>query len=38
MELKTKKKEEGATALGFVFFVFLFAILCQSLHRIMNAF
>lgn len=37
MELKTKKKEEGVTALGFVFFIFSFAILGHSLHVVMNA-
>lgn len=37
MELKTKKKEEGITALGFVFFIFSFAILGHSLHVVMNA-
>lgn len=35
--MKTKKKEEGVTALGFVFFIFSFAILGHSLHVVMNA-
>ena len=35
--MKTKKKEEGVTALGFVFFIFSFAILGHSLHLVMNA-
>lgn len=36
-KMKTKKKEEGVTALGFVFFIFSFAILGHSLHVVMNA-
>ena len=34
---KNDKKEEGVTALGFVFFIFSFAILGHSLHVVMNA-
>ena len=36
-KMKTKNKEEGVTALGFVFFIFSFAILGHSLHVVMNA-
>ena len=36
-KMTTKKKEEGVTALGFVFFIFSFAILGHSLHVVMNA-
>lgn len=35
--MKTKKKEEGVTVLGFVFFIFSFVILGHSLHVVMNA-